>query len=321
MAKKKPTVTDPANGQEGISGTGSFSHISKEIAEELIENGTVRKTKEYEADWSRATAAVKVVLETLGFQLAKKTGEMEVLRRPSSSTSTTGLRSDVNRVEKKEIGQFVASYLNHTEREVFLGTGSTVLSIGKYITEGADDRYSTINIPLAAEWCYRDQSSADSYTRKHPPKKITLLGGVLDTSMFRYPNLLQDEREFAITVFGADGVRFSKESCTPFLRDPEFAKITNDFIKLTQHTVIVCIASEKIQEDLRQTGPVLTLPEDPTVRRVLVTEREPETRFVRMFEKNDWIVITPDIGWPLIVDGLEPKTVTDLREWVEKRRH
>ena len=279
----------------------------------------------HEDEWSRVTSGVIGCLFVQGFKIQKQQKSVVVGKRPSSAFSTSGLRSDLNRDEKKAIGEFVAGYVRNTEQEVFFGTGSTVLNIGKFIVAGGEERYNTINIPLAAEWCSRDVDSDESYASGPAPNKITLWGGVLDTPTYRYRSLLQDKRSFAVTVVGADGCLYSQEAGQLYVKDEEYAKITNDFLRLAAHSVIVCVAAAKMTVEgpgtleMQRTGALISPPENKNIRRIIVTDKEPGPEIRGAFSKQDWVILTPEMGWPSIdEDGIE-LSAKGLHHWVGER--
>lgn len=147
--------------------TGFESQCSK-IVEALRSKGEINK-KDFDSsfqtgDWNRAAHGVAATLRSMGMTVEFTRGKVQLTSRWGDRYVTAGFRPDENREAKEAIGKLVAQYLEGHTESVFFGSGSTVFHIGKQMKTGRlyPQLFTTINIPLVAEWCERNKTRANA---------------------------------------------------------------------------------------------------------------------------------------------------------------
>lgn len=272
--------------------------------------------------WSNVTSAIHATLVQLDYHVRFEPGSIEILGEPTERNHrnyhTEGFRVNDNWDGKDRIGECVGTYLNQTDREVFLGPGSSVFHVGRHIEKSVEDRYNTINPAIAAEW-----ASRGPMCNNPPPDQLTVIGGVLDTARFRYPTMRKpddENRRYSIVVAGADGALVHDKTCALLFRDYSFANITNRFLSMALHSIVICLTSVKMKSENMRTGPHLYLPSRKSViRKFVVTDAEPEFEIRQKFWQQHEVAILVASGDSSDSEELElsrwPDETIDIHEW------
>lgn len=131
----------------------------------------------------------------------------------------------------------------------------------------------------------------------------------------------------ATVIVGADGCRYQDDgSAQLYANQPSVATNTNYFVQQANHTVIVCLAFNKMGDgpkssEGQQSGPPIYPPKNPRVRRIIVTDKEPGTTDIReAFGRDSWVILTPQTGWPPDKEDVSKWLKTRLSEITPARR-
>src|SRR5258708_5929960 len=121
--------------------------------------------------WNRAIHAIHAVLTvqktaTVMDGSSLRLAEKEKLQEndsPLARYTTDKFQPSRESEAKKKIGDLIASFLSEpllNGKTIFLGSGSTIFHVGLSMLEARrryDQRFVTVNIPLAALWCERPE--------------------------------------------------------------------------------------------------------------------------------------------------------------------
>ena len=269
--------------------------------------------------WNRAIHAIHAImlkggadieLDGAGLVLKKMEGYHD---STLSRYTTESFRPDRESDAKQRIGALVASFLKEPllkGKTIFLGSGSTILHLGLKMCEGGyhyDQRFVTVNIPLAAVWC----------EKKDPPvSKINIPEAVLDTHTFRFSTMPGPGWPLTVSIVGADGCFYDedKEEVVLYGNEESVATNTTLFVQNTRHSVILCLTSAKIRMGFAQnpnTGPPISPPKKGVIR-VLVTDQRYQNS-VKAFEKDGWMIVTESAEWGPVLKKMEEGERTEVR--------
>lgn len=252
-----------------------------------------------ESDWARAKHAVKAMLSYLNYPMEEENGNIICPNKliPSWFSSNT-FQSNQEIAAKQHIGDLVARFLKDENlcgrMSVFLGSGSTIYHVGvKMIEYGPYPQlFATVNLPLVMSWCASE---------KPPNNQISIPEAVLVTNTCRFSTIQNPKWIPAMTIVGADGYYFDRanQEAKLFAMDPSVAANTSLFVRGASDSVIICVASAKLDYLGRNKGPYID-PEDArknNLRLALVTDKRPHEEIAKAFEKAGWVIITEFKDW------------------------
>jgi len=276
-----------------------------------------RKKKKEEnnllSNWNRAIHAIYAILSQSGTKISKERSGLILAAKVAfeddqsalSRYTTDRFQPKADKEAKQHIGKLIASFLAKPRlrgKTIFLGSGSTIFHVGLEMCEAGhqyDQRFVTVNIPLAAVWC----------EKKVPPvNKISIPGAVLDTQTFRFSTMPGPGWPLTVSIVGADGCVYDwdKEELVFYGNEESVATNTNLFVQNTRHSVLFCLTSRKLEMGFAEnpnTGPPI-LPPKKGVIRVLVTDKCEENT-VKAFEKYGWMIVTEDRDWVPVLGQIE----------------
>lgn len=253
----------PERGAKWIAETLKNTHkVTKADYEEYFKS---QDTPVGDDDWSRTSRAVQGALEGIG-QAASfdDDGAIVLSSDPEARFENRQFKPSENSEQKSRIGWLVAHYLKHRQdRNVMLGSGSTVFHVGKCMCAIASHRnggpyqqlFWTVNIALAAMWCEKSIQA--------PVARVQIPKGELRTRTFRYESMDPPKWNCPIAVVGADGCYFHNDKAALFANEDSIATNTNVFMSSALDSVICCIVSDKlkyVQNEGQNAGPPLENP-------------------------------------------------------------
>jgi len=307
-----------------------FERMCRWVRERILVGGKVTRSeffKEFEKrderdsnrdqrlspNWHRASHAVRAILQSPQFDVGinkseltlTKTGKSQDAGSPADRYRTTSFHPDVEGGAKQHIGQLIAEFLTNdllAEKTIFLGSGSTVFHVGLAMRDSKKhykQRFVTVNMALAAEWCMEPERA--------PVSKISIPGAVLDTQSFRFSTMPGPGWPLTISIVAADGCFYDRDKKEVVLygNEESVATNTNLFVQNTQHSVIFCLTGAKLRRGfmrLPNTGPPILPPKDDVIR-VLVTEDPYETA-VGALEQDEWMIVTEQKDWARVLDAM-----------------
>ncbi|MCA8988388.1 MAG: hypothetical protein KDA78_12135 [Planctomycetaceae bacterium] len=293
------------------------SEFNKHVKQEILTEGATREINEktLSSDWSIASRCVHAVLRSLGYPVTIiGSGEnAEIITQGGFTQQRYANRffdpeADVE--QKKAIGNLVAQFLKRVDdRHVFLGSGSTVLHIGRAMKELSDlegpyrQLFWTINVALAAEWA--EQSNP-------PVSRLLIPEGQLRTITYRFASVREPKWFCPIVVVSADGCYYDERKgvASLFANESSVAENTNLFMNRAVDCVICCLSSNKIEYHKgrgQNAGPPIYSPNDTEVEKAresgvkwfLVTDGMPKhpEKIEALRKKCGWNVVTSVTDW------------------------
>ncbi len=260
--------------------------------------------------WNRALHSINALLQLQKVDVKMEHGAIELNQvikdEAEGRYATNRFQADQHSLEKQQIGELVAYFLGTDRAQgktIFFGSGSTIFHVGRQMCQPGrkyEQRFVTVNIPLAAYWC----------EQKTPPvSKISIPAAVLDAQTFRFSTMPGAGWPLTISIVGADGCFYDQENEAVVLYGNEESVATNTslFIQNTRHSVICCLTSSKITTGFAQTpntGPPITAPKKG-VNRVLVTDDELGEKARTAFKDNGWEIVTKSADWAPILKKME----------------
>jgi hypothetical protein len=206
---------------------------------------------------------------------------------------------------KQRIGELIAPFLSDNllkGKTIFLGNGSTVYHVGlKMCAENRsyDQRFVTVNIPLAALWCESKQP---------PVSQVSIPEAVLDTRTSRIKTMPGPGWPLTVSIVDADGCFYDedKKEVVLYGKDESEATNTSLFVQNTRHTVLFCLTNTKVKMGFAQnpnTGPPISPPKRGVIR-VLVTNERYEIA-IKAFEKDGWLIVTELDDWKPVLKKMK----------------
>jgi hypothetical protein len=278
------------------------------------------KQKTLLTHWNRAFHAVHAILSLQGAGVRKNRSSLALPERAgadedrqSAVSRYTTERFQPNResTAKEHIAGLIAPFLENTllrGKTIFLGSGSTIFHVGlKMCGRRYDQRFVTVNIPLAAAWC--------EYPNP-PVNKISIPEAVLETQTFRFSTMPGPGWPLTISIVGADGCFYdeAKNEVTLYGNEESVATNTSLFVQNTRHSVLFCLTSAKIKRGFAQnpnTGPPISPPKKGVIRVLVTDERYQEC--VKVFEKDDWMIVTEESDWDPVLKRMREGEMTEIR--------
>lgn len=302
----------------------SFRELIQEYASQLCKQRKVLRGNLKDDQWSRVKSGILGVLGAFDYSIDASDKAIS-LNDPEPTRFESEFFRPYDQIESKDkIGKLVAYFLRYVkDRNVLLGSGSTVYHVGKNMIKLVEQhptlkRYRqlfwTVNLALAAEL---------SITDKDVISRVSIPEGQLRTMTFRFSRIRRPEWYCPIAVVSADGCYFepSKIDGEPpeanlYANEVAVAENTNLFIDQAVDTVICCLSSSKLEYRAgngQNAGPPIKKPsDDPKKKGVnwyLVTDKKLGEMETQSLTRSNWKIITKLDDW---LDG--KKSIRDLGE-------
>lgn len=291
----------------------------------LAEIIKTKKQTNLQSLWNRVIHAIHAVLTIQGTTstidgsslILSDNEELQEADSPLWRYTTGRFQPNRESPAKKKIGDLIAGFLSEPllkGKTIFLGSGSTVFHVGLSMREAGrpyDQRFVTVNIPLAALWC---GLAVD--TSVPPVSNISIPEAVLDTQTFRFTNMPGPRWPLTVSIVGADGCVYDEEKkeVVFFGNEESVATNTSRFVQYTKHSVMFCLTSTKIKLGFAQapnTGPPISPPKKGVIRILVTDERYPKS--ITPLEKDGWMIVTSEDDWEPVRKKMQEGESADIQ--------